>query len=390
MATIHTASAEWASRPADERFTSLFAMRARADHIRQTSRAVVASNRTFSLQPGHWHGPKHADASRTSAVFTPSASATGLALVSGKGHAYRPTHHAFNQLASLSGAPAGYLRKLPAAMAADCVNYGLQFIRDPEDVGLLLQRNGDSVLRAATGPSYGRIWDADILRALTDTYGDGVSGRFRVPGEFGRAVPVTSDNTTLYAGDRDMFVFLADETNRIEVPNRRSGQPGSLARGFFVWNSEVGARTFGISTFLFDYVCRNRIIWGAESQQSITVRHTASAPDKWLEQLQPALQAYAEASTEGVSDLIADARRKRIASVEGGDNSAAVMSFLARRFSAAQARGIMDAHMIEEGRPIETLWDASTGITAFAKGIQWQAERVEVEREGGRVLALAR
>lgn len=275
-------------------------------------------------------------------------------------------------------------------MAADCVNYGLQFIRDPEDVGLLLQRNGDSVLRAATGPAYGRIWDADILRALTDTYGDGVSGRFRVPGEFGRAVPVTSDNTTLYAGDRDMFVFLADETNRIEVPGRRDGKAGALARGFFVWNSEVGARTFGISTFWFDYVCQNRIVWGAENQQSITIRHTASAPDKWLEQLQPALQAYAEASTAGVSDLVAAARAKRIMTVEGGDNSSAVMAFLAKRFSGAQARAVMDTHMLEEGRPIETLWDAATGITAFAKGIPFQAERVEMEREGGRVLAMAR
>jgi hypothetical protein len=32
-----------------------------------------------------------------------------------------------------------------------------------------------------------------------------------VPGEFGQRVAVTKQNTTLYASDRDMFVFLADE-----------------------------------------------------------------------------------------------------------------------------------------------------------------------------------
>ena len=382
MTTITTASNEWVRRPADERFTSLFAMRARADHIRSTSREVVVSNRRFDIQPGHW------TTIDVGAVFTHSASATSLGLVSTAGHAYRPTHHAFNQLSALAGAPSSYLRKLPAAMAADCLNYGLRHLRDPEDVGLLLQRNGDSTLRAATGPSYGRIWDADILRTLTETYGDGVTGRFRVPGEFGSLVPVTPENTTLYAGDRDMFVFLCDEENRIDMPDRRDGRAGALARGFFVWNSEVGARTFGVETFLFDYVCRNRIVWGASNRQSITIRHTASAPDKWLEQLAPALREYADASTAGITDLVAAARAKRIGT--GDDVSADVAAFLAKRFSASRAAEMMDTHMREEGRPVETLWDAATAVTAFAKTVPWQADRVDIEREGGRILEMAR
>jgi hypothetical protein len=39
-----------------------------------------------------------------------------------------------------------------------------------------------------------------------------------VPGEFGNRVTVTKDNTTLFASDRDMFVFLADEENVILEP----------------------------------------------------------------------------------------------------------------------------------------------------------------------------
>lgn len=389
MSTIATASAEWSKRPADERFTSLFAMRAKADHAHHTSRSVIVSNRRFDLVPGHWGAASSLSSEPGAPVFHASESANGLAVVSDKGHAYRPSHWAFGQLAALAGAPASYLRKLPSAMAADCLNYGLKHLREPEDIGLLLQRNGDATVRAATGPNYGRIWDANILRALTETYGDGVNGRFRVPGEFGRAVPVTADNTTLYAGDRDMFVFLCDEVNRIEMPNRRNGEAGALARGFFMWNSEVGSRTFGIATFLFDYVCRNRIVWGAENHQSITIRHTASAPDKWLEQLQPALRSYADASTEGVLDIVKAAQAARIAKVESGDVTEAVASFLAKRFSRSQAAAIQEAHMLEEGRPIETLWDASVGVTALAKGITWQAERVELETKGGELLALA-
>lgn len=358
MSEIMTASAEWSKRPADERFTSLHALAERTSHMRRTSRSAVVSNRSFDVTPGRWAkpapvsaphddtqervgstgaAPSNGDAIADHALslllrqplakqpanagaestFTTDETATGLALISKAGHAYRPSHHAFSQLAQLAGAPAGYLRSLPAAMTADCLNYGLHHARDVEEIGLLLQRNGDSTLRAATGPNYGRIWDDEIVSTLVDLYGDGVSGRFRVPGEFGRRVPVTQANTTLYAGDRDMFVFLTDEENRIEVSNRRNGESGALARGFLVYNSEVGSRSFGIETFLFDYVCMNRIIWGATNHQTFRMRHTSGAPDRWLEKLQPALRAYADASTEGVTDLIAAAQAKGIATALG-------------------------------------------------------------------------
>ncbi len=185
---------------------------------------------------------------------------TGLTVQGTSGVAYSPSNWSFGQLAALAGAPAGYLRTLPSAIAADALNYGLQYTRDIEDVGLLLTRAEDAStgrLRAATGPRYGRIWNADITRKLVDQFGDGITGDWRVPGEFGKAVAVTKANTTLYASDRDIFVFLADEENRIEIPNRRNGQSGSMARGFFVWNSEEGSKTFGIGMFLFDYVCCN-------------------------------------------------------------------------------------------------------------------------------------
>ena len=148
--------------------------------------------------------------------------------------------------------------------------------RDAMDVGVLLTKNGESTLRAMTGPRYGRIWNGDVVDALRDRFGDGVTGDFRVPGIFGRELDqVTGENTTLFAGDRDMFVFLADEKNRIELPGRRDGQSGQLARGFFVSNSEVGAGTLRLKTFLFDYVCANRIVWGAHELEEIAIRHTA-------------------------------------------------------------------------------------------------------------------
>lgn len=38
---------------------------------------------------------------------------------------------------------------------------------------------------------------------------------------------------------------------------------------------------------------------------------------------------------------------------------------------------------------METLWDVSTGITAYARGIAQQDDRVALERIGGSMLDLA-
>lgn len=363
--TLTAANKQWSSRPADERFTSLIDMQNHFDLLRRNSAAKVV--------------PSHV----LTAVPTDETAASGLVVRGSAGTDFAPSHWAFGQLAQLAGAPAGYLRTLPAPLAADALNYGLQHARQVEDVGLLLTRDG--TLRAATGPKYGRIWNADIVRGLVRNFGDGATSTdWRVPGEFGKAVTVTKANTTLFAGDRDMFVFLADETNRIEIADRRDGKPGSLARGFFVWNSEVGSTTFGISTFLFDYVCQNRIVWGASDVKTIKIRHSSGAPDRFLQEVAPALQSYANSSASSVVTAIEASRAKRI-----GQTAEDVSEFLAKRFGKRLSESMQTAHLLEEGRPVETLWDAATAATAVARGIEYQDERVALERLGGSMLDLA-
>ncbi len=281
----------------------------------------------------------------------------------------------------MADAPAAFLRTLPSPLTADIINYGLRYKRSIEDVGVLLYKNGNAELRAATGPNYGRVWNADIVDALIRKFGDGVTGDWKVPGEFGKDVKVTKANTTLYASDRDMFVFLADEKNRVNVENRRDGQSGSLARGFFVWNSEVGKTVLGIGTFLFDFVCMNRIVWGAEGYAEIRVRHTAGAPLRWMDEVQPVLQAYANSSAKPIEDAVKAAQAKKVDDVA---------DFLATRFSKRLVGPMMQIHEIEEGRPIETLWDVTTAATAYARGIGKTDDRLDIERAAGKVMQLAR
>ena len=112
--------------------------------------------------------------------------------------------------------------------------------------------------------------------------------------------------TTLYASDRDVFLFLVDPKNPVEVGGEQ------LFRGFYTWNSEVGAATFGLTTFLYRYVCDNRIIWGASDVKELRIRHTGGAPERFGWEGERYLRRYAEESTAKIADGIRSAQAKQI------------------------------------------------------------------------------
>ena len=64
-------------------------------------------------------------------------------------------------------------------------------------------------------------------------------------------------------------------------------------------------------------------------------------------------------------------------------------SFLAQRFGKRMVADLKETHQIEEHRPIETLYDVTTAVTAFARGLPNNDRRIELEREAGKVMQLA-
>jgi hypothetical protein len=138
------ASNQWATRPDDQRFTSLDELLAHTQHQRSISRGMALPSRSIHA------APVEGDETRKQ-----------LVVVGPDGAPTVPTNWAFGQLAGRVQAPAGYLRTLPADLAADALNYGL-FKRPVEDMGVLLRQNGGSELAAVTGPNYGRVWNADV------------------------------------------------------------------------------------------------------------------------------------------------------------------------------------------------------------------------------------
>ena len=159
-----------------------------------------------------------------------------------------------------------------------------------------------------------------------------------------------------------MFVFLADEENRIEIPNRRAGRSGRSPAASSCGTREVGKSTLGAGFFLFDYVCCNRIIWGADQYTEVRIRHTKGAPDRWLEEVTPVLRRIRGGRARSRS-----CRRSKTRAASASTTSSTSSSPTASARSMVPA--IKAIHETEEGRPIETLWDVTVAATAHARSV---------------------
>src|SRR6266852_3126668 len=345
-------SSEWFSRPDDERYLSLTELH---DAVRR--RAEHAQTRTVE--------------SRAVRVEASRDSAERLALlVPGRHEPIAPTHWSFGQLCSLVGAPSSYMRQLPAALAGINLQHGLLSHR-AEQVKTLEAGDGRVELRAVTGPDYGLIWDHELVAAVIDIAGNGTGDtRWKVPGVLdwntmthNPFVDITKDTTTLYASDRDVFLFLVDDTHPIEAGRLPDGSPDLYFRGFYCWNSEVGSKTLGISSFYLRAVCQNRNLWGVEGLEEITIRHSKYAASRFALEATPALERFARSSPEAFMAGIAAARQHIVART---DEDRA--DFLKRQgFSKPETGRIIDTVLREEGRPPESIFDFVQGITALAR-----------------------
>lgn len=371
---IGRVSSEWFSRPDDERFLSLTDL---YDTVR--SRAERAHARTIES------AAIRVEATRDNAERLEL-------LVPGQRQAIAPTHWSYGQLCSLVGAPATYMRQLPAPLAAINLQHGLLNHR-AELVKTLEMDDGRLELRAVTGPEYGRIWDHELVSAVMKIAGNGTGDTmWKVPGQLDWAtmthtpfVDITKDTTTLYASDRDVFLFLVDDTHPIEAGRLPNGEPDLYFRGFYAWNSEVGSKTLGIASFYLRAVCANRNLWGTENFEEITIRHSKFAAQRFAHEAAPALSSFANSSPAPFITGI-KAARERIVAREDDDRE----TFLRRRgFSKGESGKVIEMVLSEEGRPPESIFDFVQGITALARTKTNQDTRLELEGKAKKLLESA-
>src|ERR687892_2446094 len=255
--TAYTAHREWATRPPDERYASVEALHeaARARRDRTIERDI-----------------------ETGDFRTEAANTDGLTIRESSGRTAALTHWSFEQLATIAGAPPKYLRSLPAPIAADAINYGLQHHRRTQHQ-LFVDRDAPWTVHAITSSRYARVHHDELASRVLDLradhpawslplgYKDGVYGAERVP-------------SGAYLGDRDMFLLLVDGNRDLDDPTDTSH--AGLFRGFMLRNSDVGAAALTLDVFLYRVVCHNHVIWGFRHIAGLRRRHVgASIHDAW-------------------------------------------------------------------------------------------------------------
>jgi hypothetical protein len=314
------------------------------------------------------------------------------------------THWSFGQLSAVSEAPASYLRRLPADITSTNLNHGLR--RDGLPDTLQFLANGETRQLRSITRDYTRFWNDDLVSAL----GPALDRGWRVPparpatddpraraatdddiltnqADFGLSVKVGDmiAPAGVYCGDRDLFVFLVQPDRIIDDGNQ------GLMRGVFLWNSEVGAGSFKVRSFLLENVCGNHIVWGASDIQETRFRHRGNRILTASREMTAQLRDYADASAIVEEDMI----RKSRAFVLGKDRDETV-----ERVQGIKSIGVTRAEIEEAYQsavhwesvaksPPTTAWGFVHGLTRLSQREQYGDQRNRMDRAGGKLLALA-
>ena len=381
------ASKQWATRPDDERYWDLEEMMTSARFYHKSARTAKVPYSDIQIEP------------EGSELVMKGAS--GQAVI---------THDAFGQLCAKVKAPASFLRALPVENATADLNSMLAVVRGgfgstgPDtDAHLLLHENGGYFLRAITGQSYSRLWNDQViewLQRVSCSYGalwkvpparpvkvgaartriatkDDVLEHAGGTGALSIKVGDTIGPAGLYCSNHDMFAFLVDDSKRIKAGNR------SLSRGFFAWNAETYGVSFGFSTFLFDAVCGNHIVWGAEEMKEVRLRHVGDVQSRALRTLRFELREFVE-SAAGPTE----AKIKKAIDFELGSNEMTTLDAVFKvgvpRVTAKKAYDLVQ----DAGDNPRSAWGLANGLTVLSQGAHGDS-RMAVDRLAAKVLEVA-
>jgi hypothetical protein len=360
---LMAASKEWANRPDDERFQTLDAL---FDSV--NGRRMRSTERVAPI------GKIKAEADGQDIVFN-----SGIRRVT-------PSHWAFSQVASAIKAPADYLRRLPVNTAVQCLNdsigtmatvpYKFMSLTAPDGIG-------NNRLQALTGEHYGRIFDADVVQQARNIVSR-TDGRFFNPKAYNRKTGAI-EPSGLYASDRDCFMFLIDGGSFLDI-----GPRAQLNRGFFLYNSEVGRRVYGMTMFLHNGVCGNHIVWGASGITELRIRHTSGGPARFIQEAMPTLLNYINESAAPATSAIRRAMdyllpvTKREEVIEWLTDQSKTNN---AKLTKSEAVGAYDTAMEEEGE-CRTLWNVIQGVTAHAREFAFIDSRTELEAKVPRLMKL--
>ena len=355
---LFAAHKQWVNRPADQRFPSIQA-------LYDVTRQYADTAREKSVN--------YADI-RTEAVDG------NVQLVGRAGIPAQLTHWSFSQLATRIGAPASYLRKLPATLATQNLNHGLKQLKPDDTASLLFHSNGSLLLRAITSEKYSRIWNWEVAERLLEMQTRG----WLPANECKSAIASWSQDgnvdTPLYASDHDMFAFVANPQAIV----KEEGSTEPLFRGVIVENSEVGASALKMTRFLYRFMCGNHIIWGASKVVNLSLRHVGSIRDRF-QSFAVELKRYAEESASDVEARIASSKRVLIA-----DTKENVLDKLFGLRLLGLSQKVLEesfdsVNREQDGDP-RSVWGFAQGITRYSQTLCHADKRTALDKAAGKLL----
>lgn len=341
MANLSKASRQLFARPDDERFSSL------AD-------LATFCRRQKELSTDRWIPPQR---------LRPQADSERLTLVLGTDGAFALNHWSFSQLCTMHGVSKDTLNRLSPETASRALEETM-----PSGVKPLQILTTHETVRSIHGVSYSRLWSADVVTMLQEFAVD-----FQLP-------PVGGNGATgLYGGEQDLFAFLIDPAGWAEIGGE------AFAPGFFVWNSEVGKASVGISTFWFQAICQNHIVYEATEIVEFSRKHTGKVHESLAEirRIVEALVEKRDARKDGFASLMGRAMQTKL-----GDNAEEVEKLLAKHGfgRALAARAVALAH---EQRSRFTIFSVVDALTRMAGELTNAGERTEADEKASRLLGLA-
>lgn len=368
--TIATAAREYAKRPQDERFESVDALLKDATHDRELSaernynlkdlQVVVAGPDGSTIGARQYNGPDD----------------QSLRLQSPKGLA-KFTHWSFGQACRMVGAPASYLRDLPPALAADCLNHGIRE-SDGAVANLLVKQNGgEPIVRACTSDSYGRVWDAEL-------YGQVARQILNVDGAW--QLPMTWEGTRAgaYRGDRDSFLIVTNGGSIVDDPSLAGNGNGAMYRGLLIRNSEVGASSIVIDTILFRYICGNHMLWGAMHDKRFRRRHVGTKITREVvREIGRIAYSWAQESTTKDTAIIRTLIDRELAFTK----DAVVDELKAIGYTKDQAIQAYETCERTERVSPRSFWGIAQGTTRLSQESGYQDDRFMLDQLAAKVMA---
>ncbi len=245
MTTLEIAQRELFSRPPEEHFPDFPTLRTAAYEQKRRCETLDARDTTIYVQDD------------------------GATVAFGSAR-LKLTHYSLAQIAAMARVPMPLLERLNVETRVRVLNQTL-----PRHYRYRTALADGDRLRCITSDRYERVWDFDLLAEVE---------RWLLPCGFVPAKPTINtdargtnvmgnDKPALFRSDRDSFSFFYGA--------RDPGDDGfgGLRKGIVVFNSEVGAKSFGFSTFYFRDMCSNFLIWDATGRTTHRARHTSAVKD---------------------------------------------------------------------------------------------------------------